>query len=348
TSGQITVLPPRTAEEDCSREKREKKKDYTCRRLGSPYQKIMSLLSFIKWTESKKEMWEAIKSRLVEMENPEIQKLEIPWIAGVSTEDPRSIKISQDLYHSAVQWLEVQVAMISMRMKKVLQERLSFARECRFKGTQVTGGRDAWNSGKQILKTITEDEDYALRLGKSRPHTRGLAKKAVRVTTMGWNNVQKVIKKSNFVRLQQYKLRTGSNSIITVELASTKNFSTARGTAFTDQTVLTNTAMKVNTVKPIVIRVKTSKDLPSKIFQKTSLVLLVPERKATPRPYVRPKHWSQILYNAIGSFGYTIRNQKDVEVEEKENPLQSPFLENTTKIVLPGTGKGPTGFFDLD
>ncbi|GJT20052.1 retrovirus-related pol polyprotein from transposon TNT 1-94 [Tanacetum coccineum] len=70
----------------------------------------------------------------------------------------------------------------------------------------------------------------------------------------GWNNVQRVNKQNQFVP-SAVLTRTGIIPVNTARTSGTKNFSTARQSV-NRQTVLTSTAMKVNTVKPIVNRVR--------------------------------------------------------------------------------------------
>ncbi|GKD03259.1 putative ribonuclease H-like domain-containing protein, partial [Tanacetum coccineum] len=83
-------------------------------------------------------------------------------------------------------------------------------------------------------------------------HEKRMARKAD--LNNGWNNVQRVNKQNQFVP-SAVLTRTGKIPVNTARASSTKNFSTARQ-SFNRQTVLTNTAMKVNTVKPIVNRVR--------------------------------------------------------------------------------------------
>ncbi|GJU30816.1 ribonuclease H-like domain-containing protein [Tanacetum coccineum] len=75
-----------------------------------------------------------------------------------------------------------------------------------------------------------------------------------------WNNVQRVNNQNQFVPTAVLT-RTGKIPVNTA--SSTKNISTARHN-FNRQAVLTNVAMKVNTVKPIVNRVR-----PTTVFHKT-------------------------------------------------------------------------------
>ncbi|GKE01954.1 putative ribonuclease H-like domain-containing protein [Tanacetum coccineum] len=69
--------------------------------------------------------------------------------------------------------------------------------------------------------------------------------------------------------------RTGKIPVNTAKASSTKNFSTARQ-SFNRQTVLTSTAMRVNTVKPIVNRVR-----PANVLYKTHSPSSRPLKKTT-------------------------------------------------------------------
>ncbi|GJZ11090.1 hypothetical protein Tco_0545849, partial [Tanacetum coccineum] len=77
-----------------------------------------------------------------------------------------------------------------------------------------------------------------------------------------WNNVQRVNKQNQFVPLA-VQTRTGNNPVNTAKASSTNSFSTARQKV-NKQTVLTSTALKVNTVKPIV-----NDNRPANVFHKT-------------------------------------------------------------------------------
>ncbi|GJX66179.1 retrovirus-related pol polyprotein from transposon TNT 1-94 [Tanacetum coccineum] len=89
-----------------------------------------------------------------------------------------------------------------------------------------------------------------------------------------WNNVKRVNKQNQFVP-SAVLTRTGKIPVSTARASSTKNFSTARQ-SFNRQTVLTSTAMKVNTVKPIVNRVR-----PANVFHKTHSPSSRPFKKTT-------------------------------------------------------------------
>ncbi|GJZ76195.1 ribonuclease H-like domain-containing protein [Tanacetum coccineum] len=102
-------------------------------------------------------------------------------------------------------------------------------------------------------------------------HEKRMARKAE--LNNGWNNVQRVNKQNQFVP-SAVLTRTGKIPVNTARASSTKNFSTARQSV-NRQTVLTSTAMKVNTVKPIVNRVR-----PANVFYKT--------HSSSSRPFKKP------------------------------------------------------------
>ncbi|GKA79885.1 ribonuclease H-like domain-containing protein [Tanacetum coccineum] len=81
-------------------------------------------------------------------------------------------------------------------------------------------------------------------------HEKRMARKAD--LNNGWNNVKRVNKQNQFVP-SAVLTRTGIIPVNTARTSGTKNFSTVRQSV-NRKTVLTSTAMKVNTVKPIVNR----------------------------------------------------------------------------------------------
>ncbi|GJU95766.1 ribonuclease H-like domain-containing protein [Tanacetum coccineum] len=89
-----------------------------------------------------------------------------------------------------------------------------------------------------------------------------------------WNNVQRINKQNQFVPAAVLT-RTGKIPVNTARASGTKNVSTARQ-SFNRQAVLTSTAMKVNTVKPIVNRVR-----PANVFHKTHSPSSRPFKKTT-------------------------------------------------------------------
>ncbi|GJW43453.1 putative ribonuclease H-like domain-containing protein [Tanacetum coccineum] len=89
-----------------------------------------------------------------------------------------------------------------------------------------------------------------------------------------WNNVHRVNKQNQFVPTAVLT-RTGKIPVNTARASGTKNVSTARH-SFNRQAILTSTAMKVNTVKPIVNGVR-----PANVFQKTHSPSSRPFKKTT-------------------------------------------------------------------
>ncbi|GKB03594.1 hypothetical protein Tco_0831737, partial [Tanacetum coccineum] len=89
-----------------------------------------------------------------------------------------------------------------------------------------------------------------------------------------WNNVQRINKQNQFV-LATVLTRTGKISVNTARASGTKNVITARQ-SFNRQAVLTSTVMKVNTIKPIVNRVR-----PANVFRKTHSPYSRPFKKTT-------------------------------------------------------------------
>ncbi|GJR73465.1 hypothetical protein Tco_0085830 [Tanacetum coccineum] len=103
-------------------------------------------------------------------------------------------------------------------------------------------------------------------------HEKRMARKAE--LNNSWNNVQRVNKQNQFVP-SAILTRTSIIPVNTARTSDTKNFSTARQSV-NRQTVLTSTAKKVNTVKPIVNRVR-----PANVFHKTHSPFSRPFKKTT-------------------------------------------------------------------
>ncbi|GJR77672.1 putative ribonuclease H-like domain-containing protein [Tanacetum coccineum] len=101
------------------------------------------------------------------------------------------------------------------------------------------------------LNHLIRDCDY---------HEKRMARKAD--LNNGWNNVKRVNKQNQFVP-SAVLTRTGIIPVNTARTSGTKNFSTVRQSV-NKKTVLTSTAMKVNTVEQIVNRVR-----PANVFHKT-------------------------------------------------------------------------------
>ncbi|GJR50825.1 putative ribonuclease H-like domain-containing protein [Tanacetum coccineum] len=168
-----------------------------------------------------------------------------------------------------------------------------FARECRTK--EDNRRRDGWNPGnkdgsrtgkKEDSKAMVtvdgecvdwtthseDDENYSFMASNSSGsntqeyesdsddeqasgcHTDGLIQPRVRKQT--WNNVKRVNKQNQFVPLA-VQTRTGTNPVNAAKASSTKNISTARQSV-NRKTVLTSTALKVNTVQTMMSDVRSA------------------------------------------------------------------------------------------
>ncbi|GJS05273.1 putative ribonuclease H-like domain-containing protein [Tanacetum coccineum] len=134
-------------------------------------------------------------------------------------------------------------------------------------------------------------------------HEKRMARKAE--LNNGWNNVQRVNKQNQFVP-SAVLTRTGKIPVSTARASSTKNFSTARQ-SFNRQTVLTNTVMKVNTVKPIVNRVR-----PANVFHKTHSPSSRPFKKTT---VLRTNFTNQKLNTAKVNAVSTVGGKRETAVK---------------------------------
>ncbi|GJR02967.1 ribonuclease H-like domain-containing protein [Tanacetum coccineum] len=129
-----------------------------------------------------------------------------------------------------------------------------------------------------------------------------------------WNNVQRVNKQNQFVPLA-VQTRTGNNPVNTAKASSTKNFSTARQNV-NRQTVLTSTALKVNTVKPIVNGVR-----PANVFHKTHSPSSRPFKRTT---VLRTNFSNQKVYTAKVKEVSTVGEKWDTVF----SPLQGTMIRN--------------------
>ncbi|GJU08035.1 putative ribonuclease H-like domain-containing protein [Tanacetum coccineum] len=141
-----------------------------------------------------------------------------------------------------------------------------------------------------------------------------------------WNNVQRVNKQNQFVPLA-VQTRTGNNPVNTAKASSTKNFSTARQNV-NRQTVLTSTALKVNTVKPIVNGVR-----PANVFHKT--------HSPSSRPF---KRTTVLRTNFSNQKVYTAKVKEVSTVGEKWDTADNPHRTLKNKgIIDSGCSRHMTG-----
>ncbi|GJT09782.1 ribonuclease H-like domain-containing protein [Tanacetum coccineum] len=166
-----------------------------------------------------------------------------------------------------------------------------------------------------------------------------------------WNNVHRVNKQNQFVP-SAVLTRTGIIPVSTARASSTKNFSTARQ-SFNRQTVLTNTAMKVNTVKPIVNRVR-----PANVFHKTHSPSTRPFKKTT---VLRTKFSNQKLNTAKDYPHRALKNKGIVDsgcsrhmtgnkayLAEFQDFNGGPVAFGGSKGYITGKGKIKTGKLDFE
>ncbi|GJZ95617.1 hypothetical protein Tco_0667951, partial [Tanacetum coccineum] len=128
-----------------------------------------------------------------------------------------------------------------------------------------------------VIEAVQWSSDYEnpplhKRLAKLVNASRERTNKILRKPT--WNNAQRVNKQNQFVPLA-VQTRTGTNPVNTAKASSTNNFSTARHSV-NRQTVLTSTALKVNTVKPMMSDVRSAND-----FHKTNSPSSRPFKRTT-------------------------------------------------------------------
>ncbi|GJW17650.1 hypothetical protein Tco_0025086 [Tanacetum coccineum] len=163
----------------------------------------------------------------------------------------------------------------------------------------------------------------------------------------GWNNVQRVNKQN----LPSAVLtRTGKIPVSTARSSSTKTFSTARQ-SFNKQTILNNTAMKVNTIKLIVNRVK-----PVNVVHKTHSPSLRPFKKTT---VLRTKFLNLKLntakdypYRALKNKGIVDSSRHMTEnkayLAEFQDFTGGPVAFGGSKGYITGKGKIKTGKLDFE
>ncbi|GJT00823.1 putative ribonuclease H-like domain-containing protein [Tanacetum coccineum] len=164
-----------------------------------------------------------------------------------------------------------------------------------------------------------------------------------------WNNVQRVNKQNQFVPITVLT-RTGKILVNTARASGTKNVSTARH-SFNRQAVLTSTAMKVNTVKPIVNRVR-----PAIFFHKTHSPSSRPFYKTTAhRTNFSNQKVNTAKVNAVSAVGgkgklllspqqVVFRDHKDTTGTMSPNTMDYPHRALKNKgIVDSGCSRHMTG-----
>ncbi|GJT61141.1 putative ribonuclease H-like domain-containing protein [Tanacetum coccineum] len=138
-----------------------------------------------------------------------------------------------------------------------------------------------------------------------------------RETKPTWNNVQRVNKQNQFVPLA-VQTRTGINPVNTAKASGTNKISTARQNV-NRQTVLTSTALKVNTVKPIVNGVR-----PANVFHKTHSPSTRPFKRTT---VLKTNFSNQKVNTAKVKQVSTVGVKKDTVVKASADLVLDIFLE---------------------
>ncbi|GKF37115.1 hypothetical protein Tco_0113873, partial [Tanacetum coccineum] len=110
--------------------------------------------------------------------------------------------------------------------------------------------------------------------------------------------------------------------LCTAKASSTNNFSTARQ-SFNRQTVLTSTAMKVNTVKPIVNGVR-----PANVFDKTHSSSSRPFNRTT---VLRTDFSKQKVYTAKVKQVSTVGDKRDTAVKSSAGIVDSGCSRHMTR-----------------
>ncbi|GJV66716.1 putative ribonuclease H-like domain-containing protein [Tanacetum coccineum] len=208
---------------------------------------------------------------------------------------------------------------------------------------------------------LIRDCDYHVKLAKQvELNKQNMSKgNGTRERKPTWNNVQRVNKQNQFVPLA-VQTRTGINPVNTAKASGTNNFSTARQKV-NRQTVLTSTALKVNTVKPIVNGVR-----PANVFHKTHSPSSRPFKRTT---VLKTNFSNQKVYTAKVKQVSTVGVKWDTAVKasaahDKEQEAYLADIQdfNGGPVAFGGskgyiteekwenlkTGKGPNWLFDLD
>ncbi|GJU03476.1 hypothetical protein Tco_1113814 [Tanacetum coccineum] len=175
---------------------------------------------------------------------------------------------------------------------------------------------------------LIRDCDYHVKLAKQvELNKQNMSKgNGTRERKPTWNNVQRVNKQNQFVPLA-VQTRTGNNPVNTAKASSTNNFSTARQKV-NKQTVLTSTALKVNTVKPIVNGVR-----PANVFHKT--------HSPSSRPF---KRTTVLRTNFSNQKVYTVKVKEVSTVGGKWDTADNPHRSLKNKgIVDSGCSRHMTG-----
>ncbi|GJU05300.1 putative ribonuclease H-like domain-containing protein [Tanacetum coccineum] len=166
-----------------------------------------------------------------------------------------------------------------------------------------------------------------------------------------WDNAQRVNKQHQFVPLA-VQTRTGTDPVNTVKASGTNYVSTARQN-INKQTVLTSTALKVNTVKPFVSDVR-----PANVFNKTHSPSSRPLKRTT---VLRTNLANQKVYIAKDNPHRTLKNKGIIDsgcsrhmtgnkayLADYQDINGGPVAFGGSRGYITGKGKIQTGKLDFE
>ncbi|GJS51737.1 putative ribonuclease H-like domain-containing protein [Tanacetum coccineum] len=206
---------------------------------------------------------------------------------------------------------------------------------------------------------LIRDCDYHVKLAKQvELHKQNMTKgndsrertnKILRKPT--WNNAQRVNKQNQFVPLA-VQTRTGTNPVNAAKASSTNNFSTARQSV-NRQTVLTSTALKVNTVQPMMSDVRSAN-----VFHKTNSPSSRPFKRTT---VLKTNLSNQKVYTAKDNPHRNLQNKGIIDsgcsrhmtgnkayLADYQDINGGPVAFGGSKGYITGKGKIKTGKLDFE
>ncbi|GJS70320.1 hypothetical protein Tco_0703161 [Tanacetum coccineum] len=202
-----------------------------------------------------------------------------------------------------------------------------------------------WSDAPIIEEYESDSEDECVSIPTKQQETPSFANQQVK------NLLNDLIRDCDFHEKRMAR-KADLNNVSNARASSTKKFCTARQ-SFNRQTVLTNTAMKVNTVKPIVNRVR-----PANVFHKNHSPSSRPFKKTT---ILRPKFSNQKLNTAKDYPHRALKNKGIVDsgcsrhmtgnkayLDEFQDFNGGPVAFGGSRGYITGKGKIKTGKLDFE
>ncbi|GJS18848.1 putative ribonuclease H-like domain-containing protein [Tanacetum coccineum] len=203
------------------------------------------------------------------------------------------------------------------------------------------------------ISHLIRDCDYHVKLAKQvELNKQNMSKgNGTGVRKQTWNNVQRVNKQNQFVPLA-VQTRTGTNPVNAAKASSTNNFSTARQSV-NRQTVLTSTALKVNTVQPMMSDVRSAN-----VFHKTNSPSSRPFKRTT---VLKTNLSNQKVYTAKDNPHRTLKNKGIIDsgcsrhmtgnkayLADYQDINGGPVAFGGSRGYITGKGKIQTGKLDFE